>query len=154
VFSPVAMADDFEAIVAEGMRYYGEGNYDAAIEKFFKAKLLRDEPELIYNIARSDDKKGDCNAAKRHYEMFVKRKDAPKPTAEETQGYADPLGECPTTRTMTYAWTPAVALVSANGNPHGVCGQYKLGEGSYALIVTAEGIKPADRRVEIKAGGT
>ena len=144
-----ASADDFEKIVAEGFKHYNDGDFDGAIEKFFEAKFIKDEPELIYNIARSYDKKGECISAQKHYEQFLARGDAPEETMEKARGHLERLGVCSTEGTLSLACAPAESTVTIDGNPLGPCAQYQLEQGTHVLIVQAEGYKPINREVVI-----
>jgi len=152
VISGPAFADEFDQILGSALKYYSEGDYDNAIEKFFEAKLLKDEPELVYNIARAYDKKGDCQAAQKHYSQFLARSDAPAETAKKAKSYLEALGECPTKGTLALACDPPSAQVQIDGNPMGPCGRYELEQGDRVLIISAPGYKPQDKKLTITAG--
>ncbi|MDX9719438.1 MAG: PEGA domain-containing protein [Myxococcota bacterium] len=147
----LARAQSFEDVVAQGLKFYEEGNFDAAIEKFFAAKMMRDEPDLIYNIARSYDKKADCAAASKYYEQFLARPDAATELRSKARKYLSDLGSCELTGTLTLSCYPENVLVTINEQPMGPCGSYKLEEGEYRLQLSAEGFKAQERTVTIVA---
>lgn len=144
----------FHAVVGEAMRYYTEEKYDAAIERFFAAKLIKDKPELVYNIARAYDKMGRCSTAKKHYAQFLARGDSPDELRAKARSYDEALGECPTTGTLALTCSPADARVQIDGQTAAPCGQLTLEQGPHTLVVSAPGYVPIDRQVTIEAGET
>lgn len=71
-FSDAAAQDDaFNAKVQEAMNHYRAKQYSQAIEKFEAAYAIREQPELIYNIARAYEKSLKRDDAIRTYERFL-----------------------------------------------------------------------------------
>ncbi|MBO5753607.1 MAG: tetratricopeptide repeat protein, partial [Proteobacteria bacterium] len=57
-FPTLAMADDFETLMRQGIAFYQKGasdpgNFAKAIEKFEQAKKINPIPDVVYNIARA-----------------------------------------------------------------------------------------------------
>jgi tetratricopeptide (TPR) repeat protein len=57
-FPTLAMADDFETLMLQGIEFYKKGssdpgNFAKAIEKFEQAKKINPIPDVVYNIARA-----------------------------------------------------------------------------------------------------
>jgi len=62
---------DFDALVNEAMERYSARRYEEAIELFQRAYELRQEPELIYNIARSHERLLHREEALQYYQQFL-----------------------------------------------------------------------------------
>lgn len=63
----------FEALIGDALRAYTEGEYEKAIDIYFKAKVMRNLPDIDYSIARCYHKLNKCNAAKSSYERVLNR---------------------------------------------------------------------------------
>lgn len=70
----------FYNLVNQGLGDYQEGQYDAAIEAFQGAFKIKQDPKLIFNIARSQEKLGRIDEAIKSYREFVER---PGTTAQD-----------------------------------------------------------------------
>lgn len=66
-----AQGEDFNAVVQEAMKDYRARRYDAAIQKFERAYAISPQPELIYNVARANEKSLKREAAIAAYERFL-----------------------------------------------------------------------------------
>jgi tetratricopeptide (TPR) repeat protein len=64
-------AETFDAIVAEAMGHYQAHQFETAIELFTRAFEIRQESELIYNIARSYERSSQAEQAIEAYERFL-----------------------------------------------------------------------------------
>ncbi len=67
-----AFAQDFDSLVSQAMTHYQANEFLQAIEDFEAAYLIKQQPELIYNIARSYEKALRQEQALEAYERFVK----------------------------------------------------------------------------------
>ena len=67
----LAQADDFRALVDQGMQAYRNRRYADAITAFESAFAIRREPELVYNIARAHEKSLNSQKALQTYERFL-----------------------------------------------------------------------------------
>jgi tetratricopeptide (TPR) repeat protein len=146
--------ESFDDLVARGLKAYSDGQYDEAVEIFMKARVMDDQPDLLYNIARCYHKKGDCIAAQEHYKRFVSRPNATPELVEKTKGWVAELGECATTGTLALACTPGDATVSIDGDAQtGPCGKFDgLKPGEHSLLVTAPGFKAQAMTVRVEVG--
>jgi len=152
-------AESFEALVAEGVKAFSDGEYDKAIDRFTRARVIEDQPELLFNIARCYDRKGSCQAARDNYLTYIKRDGAAPDTVKRAKDLLEKLGECPTTGTVRLLCDPKSATATVTPNDakikltpdqqDGPCGDRELPEGSYFISVSADGYKPVDRTVEI-----
>ena len=60
-----------DALVKEAVESYGERRYEEAIELFKQAYEIQQEPELLYNIARSYERLSDNEKAVEWYRRFL-----------------------------------------------------------------------------------
>lgn len=67
----LAQGEQFSALVNEAMNHYRARRYAQAIEKFEAAYAVSPQPELIYNIARANEKSLERDAAIAAYERFL-----------------------------------------------------------------------------------
>ncbi len=67
----LAQTDDFKALVDQGLEHYKNRRYEDAVISFESAYKLRQEPELIYNIARAHEKALKREDAIAAYERFL-----------------------------------------------------------------------------------
>jgi hypothetical protein len=63
----------FEALISDALRAYTEGEYEKALDIYFKAKVMRNLPEIDYSIALCYQKLNKCSAAKSSYERVLNR---------------------------------------------------------------------------------
>ncbi len=63
--------ENFDTAVAEAMRHYGAREYDEAVFFFERAYELQQEPDLVYNIARSHERLAHRQEALDTYERFI-----------------------------------------------------------------------------------
>lgn len=149
--APLFADESFDALVADGLKSYSDGQYDDAIKKFMQARVLDDQPDLLYNIARCYHKKGDCVAAKEHYKRFIAKPGATADRITQTETYITELGECATTGDLALACTPANATVSIDGDAQkGVCGKFEdLKPGQHSLLVVAPGYEALAMTVNV-----
>jgi tetratricopeptide (TPR) repeat protein len=68
---PAAEAPSFEELARQGSQAFADKDYAAAIEAFEAAYEVRQVPNLLYNIARTYERKGDFDEAVTYYERFV-----------------------------------------------------------------------------------
>jgi tetratricopeptide (TPR) repeat protein len=87
--------DKLRALIAEATRLAVEGQYDEAIDRYFEAKTIRDDPRLDFNIARCYHKKGDCPSAVQFYKAVRARSDADPQDTADADRYLKALGQCP-----------------------------------------------------------
>jgi tetratricopeptide (TPR) repeat protein len=66
-----------KALYEEGLRFYNIGEYDRAVEKFKESYVVVAAPLLLFNIAQAQRLGGDCEAALRSYETYLR--EVPKP---------------------------------------------------------------------------
>lgn len=62
---------EFDGLMEEAMEHYGERRYGQAIVLFERAYGIRQEPELVYNIARCHERLLHPEAAAEHYQRFL-----------------------------------------------------------------------------------
>jgi tetratricopeptide (TPR) repeat protein len=144
--------ESFDDLVAKGLKSYSDGKYDDAIELFMKARVLDDQADLLYNIARCYHKKGDCIAAQEHYKRFTSRPNATPDLVEKTANWVTELGQCATTGSLALACTPANATVSIDGDARtGPCGKFDdLKPGEHSLLVTSPGYEAQSLTVKVE----
>jgi tetratricopeptide (TPR) repeat protein len=65
------------ALSDAGLAHFKKGDYNSALEAFVRSYELSPEPALLFNMAQSLRKKGDCRQALDHYRRFA----AADPTA-------------------------------------------------------------------------
>lgn len=72
-----AQADEasFQKEAQRARELYAEEKFDEAIEAFESAYALKPEPNILYNIGRIHEKKGEFDQATRYYERFVNEPD-------------------------------------------------------------------------------
>jgi tetratricopeptide (TPR) repeat protein len=61
----------YEELTKQAAEAYRSGDYAGAVELFEQAYALNPVPNLLYNIGRAEEKRGDFPAAIAHYEKFV-----------------------------------------------------------------------------------
>jgi tetratricopeptide (TPR) repeat protein len=66
-----AAGDGFEPLVADAMSSYQAREYERAVELFEQAYEIRPEPDLVYNIARSQERLAHREEAIEAYERFL-----------------------------------------------------------------------------------
>jgi tetratricopeptide (TPR) repeat protein len=64
--------EDYDAMLQEAVEHYGARRYEDAIALFKDALDIQEEPELLYNIARSYERLADSEEAVSWYEKFLK----------------------------------------------------------------------------------
>lgn len=69
----VAQDDRFERIIADALRAYNEGRYEAALDLYFEAKVLQDLAEIDYSIARTYHNLNQCDQAEKFYKRVQNR---------------------------------------------------------------------------------
>lgn len=72
-FENVARADDdrFERLVTDATTAFGRGEFEQAIALAEQAYALRRDPQLLYNIARAHEARGNPEPAIDHYRRFL-----------------------------------------------------------------------------------
>jgi tetratricopeptide (TPR) repeat protein len=86
--------DKLRSLIAEATRLAYEGQYDEAIDRYFEAKTVHDDPRLDFNIARCYHKKGDCQSAVRFYQAVLERTDAAPEDHADARKYLEELADC------------------------------------------------------------
>lgn len=86
---PPAEQARFKALVLEGERQFGEGEYGAAIWNFKEADALRVTPEVAFNLAKAHEKLGDVPMASYYYRLYLRR----APDATDALEVAEILGK-------------------------------------------------------------
>lgn len=84
-----AEQERFKALVLEGERHFGEGDYGAAIWSFRQADALRVTPEIAYNLAKAHEKIGDEPMTAYYFRLYLRR----APDAPDALEVAEILGE-------------------------------------------------------------
>lgn len=87
--------DKLRSLIAEATRLAYEGKYDEAIDRYFEAKTVHDDPRLDFNIARCYHKKGDCQSAIKFYKAVLERSDAAPEDHADAKKYLTELADCP-----------------------------------------------------------
>ncbi len=146
-------ANTFESVVAEAIKLYVEENYDAAIEKFLAARLIKDDPELVYNIARAYEKKGDCLNARRHYLLFLDHARAASQSRTKAEGFLRELGDCHSESEVRFVCEPAHAELVIDGAESIPCGTLSLPPGTYDILISAPGHLSRQVALEVGDGG-
>jgi tetratricopeptide (TPR) repeat protein len=72
-FENVARADDerFERLVTDATTAFGQGDFEQAIALAEQAYAIRRDPQLLYNIARAHEARGNLEPAMDHYRRFL-----------------------------------------------------------------------------------
>ena len=74
--SPQEAAEEaFQAEAQRARELYAEERFDEAIQAFESAYALKPEPNILYNIGRIHEKKGEFEEATDYYERFVNEPD-------------------------------------------------------------------------------
>lgn len=63
--------EEFDALVTEAVQHYSARRYEQAIDLFEQAFAIQEEPELVYNIARSHERLANREQALEWYERFI-----------------------------------------------------------------------------------
>lgn len=84
----------FRRLIADATKLAYEGRYDEAILKYIEAKTIYDDPLLDYNIARCYHQKGDCNAARRFYQIVIDNQGAAEEDRAQARNYLEELASC------------------------------------------------------------
>lgn len=66
-----AEGDGYRELVDQGLDHYNNKRFDQAVGSFERAYLVRSEPELIYNIARAQERALRRDQAIETYERFL-----------------------------------------------------------------------------------
>lgn len=89
---PGAPTDDaarFKALVLEGERQFGQGEFGAAIWDFREADAIRITPEVAFNLAKAHQRIGDEAMAAYYYRLYLRR----APNASDALEVASTLGD-------------------------------------------------------------
>ncbi len=63
--------ETFDTLVGEGLEYYSARQYEKAVERFKLAIEIQEEPELLYNIARSYERLAKSEEALKWYQRLL-----------------------------------------------------------------------------------
>ncbi len=66
-----ALESDFDSLIENAQRAFGEGDFEAAIEYLVISNRLEPDPRLFLNIARSYEELGECHISLVYYEAFL-----------------------------------------------------------------------------------
>lgn len=76
VGAPSPVAPSAEQLNEEGARFFDEGSYRLAVERFIQAYALEKDSNLLFNIASCYERLGDSRAAIEKYKEFLAAPDA------------------------------------------------------------------------------
>ena len=95
-----AQADDaaerarvVEELSAEGAAYFGEGEFEKAIERFEEAYAVEPVPNLLYNIGRCYEQLEEWETAKDYFEDFIRSPDVDSESRGHAMDRVDSLRE-------------------------------------------------------------
>jgi tetratricopeptide (TPR) repeat protein len=138
----------------EGYQAYRRGDYTAAIGLFKKAYLQLKDPNLLYNIAKCNEKLARVEDALKAYQQYLKQKPtAPDRAAVEEKiiGLKRRLRE--TFASVEFVSAPAGAQVFVNDSFIGPTTiAYKLTPGRHAIRFVHEGYEIVERAMEVEKG--
>ena len=150
----------FEQALAQAKEAFVANNFDEAIAKLQEANRLRPDARLIYNIARSYEKKGDCVRTLAYLKAFTTIKDAPAELVKEAnrdlkknrkacRDFSDDLSG-----RVTIETTPAGASITLDGSPVGRAPfeTIALAPGAHELVLSLEGHASLSTTLVIGAG--
>lgn len=150
---------NFKVLIQDAFADYSAKRFDAAIEKFMQARVLKDDPDLLYNIGLCYYKKKDCIEAEKHFQSFLKRKEPTHTLYKKAENYVKEITPCETTGTLQATCTPqASGTLSLDGGTPISCGDLaglkfeKVSAGKHTLVVSAPGHESVVKEVEIEPG--
>lgn len=150
----------FAAAIEKAKAAFDKGDYDQAVSKLQEANRLRPDSRLVYNIARSYEKKGDCVKTLAYLKAFTQIKDAPENLIKDAnrdlkkgrkacKDFSDELSG----RLMVET-TPEGATISVDGQEVGEAPfeTIAMKPGEYALVLALEGYQPLKTKLVIESG--
>lgn len=112
-FADAAADEDarFEALISDALRAYTEGDYEKAIDIYFKAKVMRNLPAIDYSIARCYHKLNKCSAAKNSYDRVLNRptNETPQELIDKSRAQLEELKTCQEAKDAVVAVDPPKA---------------------------------------------
>ena len=88
-FSLGQEADPAKAAYALALHHYKAGDFKKAAPIFHQAYSIRQLPVFLFNAARSEQKSGQFQAAKKSYEKLLQSKDLPEQISVKARGYLE-----------------------------------------------------------------
>lgn len=150
----------FAASIEKAKAAFDEGDYERAISKLQEANRLRPDSRLVYNIARSYEKKGDCVKTLAYLKAFSQIKDAPEALVKDAnrdlkkgrkscKGFSDELSG-----RLLVETTPEGATIKVDGQEVGEAPfeTIAMAPGEYALALELEGYQPLKTKLIIESG--
>ena len=154
-----AQTTSFGEYVSQATEAYQAGDYDDALRLLRQAYLVQRTPQLLFNMAKSYEKKGDCKMANAYYRAYQRDPEA----EEQIRGYAargiEELGSCP-----AYDPNALSGLIIVHSIPSGaavtVAGQAlgttplmtaALPVGVQKVVATSEEHDPLEQEVTFKS---
>jgi tetratricopeptide (TPR) repeat protein len=139
----------------EGQTLYRGGNYAAALEAFQRAEAAVPSPAAIYNVARCQERLGQIDQAVASYERYL----AAAPDAPDHDAVAGHVVELrrqipPQGRLRVSVDPPRATVAVDQGTPEPAPLDRMLPAGHHAVRAELSGHTPAERGVDLVAGGT
>ena len=128
-----------------------QGRLDAALGLFEQAYALDPAPVLLGHMAKVWDRKGDLGKARDLYGQWAAAETDPDRQAKARARLDEVLDRMPGTLVVTA--TPAGATVTVDGQPVPAGKAVELKRGTHEVAATLKGHAPANRTVEVQAGG-
>lgn len=140
---------------AEGQTLYRAGNFAAALSAFQRAEAASPSPAAIYNVARCQERLGRLDEAVASYERYL----AAAPDAPDHDAVAGHVVELrrqipPQGRLRVSVEPPSAAVTVDQGPSQPAPVDRLLPAGRHAVRAELSGYSPADREVDLVAGGT
>lgn len=150
----------FVQVIGAAKEAFDKGDYDAAVAGLQEANRLRPDPRLIYNIARSYEKKGDCVKTLAYLKAFAQLPDAPAELVKDAnrdlkrgrkgcKDFSDDLSG-----RVILETTPSGAKLFLDGGEVGVTPfeTIAIKPGQYALTSELEGYDSLRTKLIIESG--
>ena len=131
--SPAERAAAAQALFNEGMQRYQRGSFDEAIAAFTEAFKLAAEPIIVFNLAVTYRKKGDCANALYFYREYLKVEKQPRDRAKVEERITE-MARCVADQRRPRAASPPVAVETSRPPPRRPWGRVA------AIVVTGAGL--------------
>lgn len=149
----------FPKVVEAAQKAYSNEEYDRAIRLLVRAYSMRSNARLLFNIAKSYEKKNLCGTALVYYRAYINHPGTEKKlmdsaeknmeTADECEAYSDDLAG-----RLIVETNPEGARVSIDGEPHGQTPTEvaPLEAGSHKLEIRKEGYETVSIELQMNSG--
>lgn len=147
----------FSDLVEAAQKAYSEERYDEAIQKLVHAYSIRSNARLLFNIAKSYEKQGECAAALVYYRAYVDHPAKEKELITAAEKQMDASDECEAfspdlAGRLSVDTTPEGATVVVDGESYGTTPTEvaPLSAGTHEISIELEGYEPISIDLELE----